>query len=270
VLRTRLLTAAVTLPPLIALIVFAPAWSISLFVGLCTAWGLYEIAAMAPAGASAAIPILLIAGVLPAGVALGQLAPLPSGALAATAVVIMCGLIVWVNQRGSRAAVAPPLLLAIGALYVGALFPYFALLRNRVLGTRFLLLVLSAVVAGDSGAYFIGRAFGRIKLIPAVSPGKTVEGALAYVACGVAAVCALAPVLGVSWSAETAVGFGIMVSIVAQVGDLAESAFKRLAGVKDSGWLFPGHGGLLDRTDSLVFAAFVAYYYTCWLWVSST
>jgi phosphatidate cytidylyltransferase len=270
VLRTRLLTAAVVLPPLIALIIFAPAWSISLVAGLCAAWGLYEMAAMAPTGAPVAIPILLIAGVLPAGVALGQVAPLPSAALAAAAVVIMCGLIVWVDRRGRQTAAAHPLLLAIGALYVGALFPYFALLRNRVLGTKLLLLMLSAVVAGDSGAYFVGRAVGRVKLIPAVSPGKTVEGALAYVACGIAAVCALTRPLGVSWNAETAVGFGILVSIVAQLGDLAESAFKRLAGVKDSGWLFPGHGGLLDRTDSLVFAAFFAYYYSCWLGVGST
>jgi phosphatidate cytidylyltransferase len=258
----------VVLPPLIALIIFAPAWAISLFVGLCTAWGLYEVAAMAPAGPVAAPSILLLAGAFPAAVALAQMAVVPSAALAGAAVVIMCGLIVWVD-RGA-APPARPLLIAIGALYVGALFPYFALLRNRVAGTKLLLLMLSAVVAGDSGAYFAGRAVGRIKLIPAVSPGKTVEGALAYIACGIVAVCALTRPLGVSWNTETAVGFGILMSIVAQLGDLAESAFKRLAGVKDSGWLFPGHGGLLDRTDSLVFAAFFAYYYGCWLGVTSS
>lgn len=268
-LRTRLVTAAAVLPPLIALIVFAPAWAFSLLVGLCAAWGLYEVAAMAPAGPAGWFIGLLAAGALAAGAALGQWTPRLSAGLGAAAAGAMCGLILWVNRRGPQARAPRPLLLALGALYAGALFPYFALLRNQPGGVRLLLLMLAAVVAGDSGAYFAGRAVGRVKLIPAVSPGKTVEGAVAYIICGVAATWVLKSPLGLHWSAPISAGFGILVSVVAQLGDLAESAFKRLAGVKDSGWLFPGHGGLLDRTDSLVFAAFFAYYYSRWLGLAS-
>jgi phosphatidate cytidylyltransferase len=264
VLRTRILTAAVALPLLLALIIFAPAWGFSLFIALCAAWALYEVAAMTAAGSPALIALVAAVGVASAIVTLAW-APQWSVLPAAAALALMCRLIAWIKIGGVKKTLSRPLLGVIGALYVGALFPHFALLRDMHHGVRLLLLMLAAVIAGDSGAYFVGRAIGHIKLIPDVSPGKTVEGALAYIVCGVAAVCLLNIALGVGWSLGTAAGFGGLISVVAQAGDLAESAFKRLAGVKDSGWLFPGHGGLLDRADSLVFAAVFAYYYSRWL-----
>ncbi len=253
------------LPPLLALVIFAPARPISLLVALCAAWGLYEIAAMTGAHNPLMIALLVAAGAIPAIVGLLGLAPVLSALLAASAVVSMCGLIARVNVPRAAGMPSRTLLLTIGGLYVGALYPYLALLRNGAGGVALLLMLLLVVMAGDSGAYFVGRAIGRIKLMPAVSPGKTVEGALAYAVSSVAAACVLKGALGVRWSMGTAAGFGGLVSIAAQIGDLAESALKRLAGVKDSGWLFPGHGGLLDRADSLVFAAVFAYYYSRWL-----
>lgn len=262
VLRTRILTAAVVLPPLLAFVIFAPPWSFGLLVALCAAWGLYEIAEMTGAGSPALIGLAVLVGVISA-VAAMVWAPGWS-VLPAVAIAAMGGFIAWVNFYGEK-PLPRALLVVTGAFYVGALYPYFALLRNMAGGVRLLLLMLATVMVGDSGAYFVGRAAGRIKLMPAVSPGKTVEGAVAYVVSGVMAACALNGLLGVGWSVGTAAGFGVLVSVVAQVGDLAESALKRLAGVKDSGWLFPGHGGLLDRADSLVFAAVFAYYYSQWL-----
>jgi phosphatidate cytidylyltransferase len=265
VLRTRILTAAVVLPPLLAFVILAPAWSISLLVALCAAWGLYEVAAMMAADAAPALALLIITGALPAIVALTRWAPQLSAMLAGVGVAAMCVLIGWVNVHPTQKTPPRSLLIAIAGLYVGALYPYLALLRNGTGGVALLLILLLVVMAGDSGAYFVGRAIGRIRLMPAVSPGKTVEGAIAYVACSVVAACALNAALGVGWSVGTAAGFGGLISIAAQAGDLAESALKRLAGVKDSGWLFPGHGGMLDRADSLVFAAVFAYYYSWWL-----
>lgn len=253
------------LPPLLALVIFAPAWSVSLLVALCTAWGLYEIAAMTAADDPMTIAPLVAAGAIPAIVGLLGLAPALSALLAAAAVASMCGLIGWVNIRNAAGMPSRTLLLIIGAVYVGALYPYLALLRNGAGGVALLLMLLLVVMAGDSGAYFVGRAIGRVKLMPAVSPGKTVEGALAYLVSSAAAACVVKGTLGIRWSIGTAAGFGGLVSVAAQIGDLAESALKRLAGVKDSGWLFPGHGGLLDRADSLVFAAVFAYYYSRWL-----
>jgi phosphatidate cytidylyltransferase len=263
VLRTRILTAAVALPPLLAFIIFAPPWLFGLLVALCTAWGLYEVADMTAAGSPTLITLAVLVGGISALATVGWArgwSLLPAAAVAA-----MGGLVAWVSLYGSEKAPSRPSLVITGAFYVGALYPYFGLLRHLAGGVRLLLLTLATVMAGDSGAYFVGRAAGRIKLMPAVSPGKTVEGALAYVVSGTAAACILNGLLGMGWRIGVAAGFGVLVSVVAQVGDLAESALKRLAGVKDSGWLFPGHGGLLDRADSLVFAAVFAYYYSKWL-----
>jgi phosphatidate cytidylyltransferase len=118
------------------------------------------------------------------------------------------------------------------------------------------------VVASDSGAYFVGRSLGRVKLLPRVSPNKTVEGAIGGLAASIVAALALRPLLASQWSIGAAVTMAVAVGVLAQFGDLAGSAFKRVAGVKDSGWIFPGHGGLLDRTCSLVFAAAFTYYYS--------
>ena len=254
------------LPPLLALVVFAPPWAFSLLIGLCIAWGLYEIGEMMPAGAGGAalIVALAVAGGVPAVMMLGWTHG-GIAALAWTVVFVMCSLIVRLELHGAGPTASPLFLAIVGGLYVGALYPYLALLRNMTGGVGLLLLMLLTVMAGDSGAYFVGRSLGRTKLAPGVSPGKTVEGAMAYVASSVVAAVILRMPLGIRWSAGATVVFAVLLSIMAQLGDLAESALKRMAGVKDSGWLFPGHGGLLDRADSLVFAAVFAYYYSRWL-----
>jgi phosphatidate cytidylyltransferase len=125
---------------------------------------------------------------------------------------------------------------------------------------------LVVVWVGDASAYFVGRAVGRRQLAPAVSPGKTIEGALA----GLAGSGAAGALLG-GWAAETlatpqlsawvGLSLGVVVGTASQVGDLAESVLKREANVKDSGRLLPGHGGVLDRIDSLLFAFPVTWAY---------
>jgi len=117
---------------------------------------------------------------------------------------------------------------------------------------RVLLLTLP-VWAGDSMAIFAGRAFGRHKLAPGVSPNKTVEGALAHSIAGITVAVAIAPYILVDWWQAGIIAMAI--SLFAQAGDLLESALKRHAGVKDSGALLPGHGGLLDRIDGLLLSA---------------
>ena len=150
----------------------------------------------------------------------------------------------------------------MGAFYVGALFPYFALLRNRPDGIAVIIFVLLLVIASDTGAYFAGSWFGRIRLAPRVSPKKTVEGAIGGLALCVVAGLLLHQPLVSGWSVGQAIMLSAAIGILAQLGDLAGSALKRRAGVKDSGWIFPGHGGLLDRTCSMVFATVFAYYWS--------
>jgi phosphatidate cytidylyltransferase len=149
----------------------------------------------------------------------------------------------------------------MGAAYVGVLFPYFALLRNSPGGIDILMLVILLAVVSDSGAYFVGRFIGRTKLAPSVSPNKTVEGAAGALILTTVAGWLLFKMIGGTWDMGSVLLFSAITSILAQLGDLASSAFKRAAGVKDSGWIFPGHGGLLDRTCSLVLAVFFAYYW---------
>ncbi len=124
-----------------------------------------------------------------------------------------------------------------------------ALLRDPTAGPVAVLVVLVIVWAADAGAYFAGRRFGRIKLAPRVSPGKTWEGVIGGLAAAGLAAAIGARVLQLP--SEQMVPFGLGVALISVVGDLTVSLFKRNAGLKDSGSLFPGHGGVLDRIDSV-------------------
>jgi phosphatidate cytidylyltransferase len=116
-------------------------------------------------------------------------------------------------------------------------------------------------MVADTAAFFVGNAAGRRKLAPAISPGKTVEGALGGLAGGVAAAAAVRALGLPSVPLGHALLLGLGVAALGIVGDLVESLLKRWAGVKDSGTLFPGHGGMLDRLDSVLFGAPALYYY---------
>lgn len=130
---------------------------------------------------------------------------------------------------------------------------YAALILLFRLGLEYLIFTLLIVWAADAGAYFAGKMFGRVKLAPAISPGKTWEGVIG----GLLLVGVLAVVTGISRELSIAVflPFCLAVAAISVVGDLTVSMFKRTAGVKDSGSLFPGHGGVLDRVDSVAAAA---------------
>jgi len=160
---------------------------------------------------------------------------------------LLAGTVVSRNRLTYRDAA----LTLLGVLYIG--IGFHAMLAIREFGERgfWLALFLFAVVwATDSGAYFCGKWFGRRKWIPELSPNKTVEGAIGGVA--VAAACAVlfAVFAPVAPEMPAAAGWGALLAVVAQLGDLIQSAYKRVQGVKDSGAVLPGHGGVLDRTDS--------------------
>jgi len=258
VLRTRLLTAAVLLPAVGALVVFAPAWFFTIFIAIAAIWGLYEVAAMTGALHMVAIPLFAVVGGVPLFGLLygGDVVWLP-----VLVILMMLALVARVAVAGGAGSSRGPRLVFIGAAYVGVLFPYFALLRNGPWGIEMLLVVILLVVVSDSGAYFVGMYLGRTKLVPNVSPNKTVEGAVGGLIATMAAGWLLLEIRGGSWDTGPVLLFSAMISLLAQLGDLAGSALKRSAGVKDSGWIFPGHGGLLDQTCSLVFAVVFAYYW---------
>ena len=153
-----------------------------------------------------------------------------------------------------------------GILYVGWLLSYFVALRGMDGGRNWIFFTLFTTFASDSAAFFVGRAWGKHHLALRISPGKTWEGAIAGVfgAIIVSLFFILPTPLFLPLIYWQAVLLGLLVSIFGQLGDLAESLFKRNMGVKESGKLIPGHGGLLDRMDSVVFAGVVVYYYVVW------
>ena len=152
-----------------------------------------------------------------------------------------------------------------GVIYVPLFLSYLLLIRSGRDGELWIFLLLIVVFIGDTGAYYVGSYLGRHKLCPSVSPNKTVEGALGGLLAGLGAGALyksfLLPLL--PWGLSLL--FFLSISIAGQMGDLFESQLKRVAGIKDSGTLLPGHGGILDRIDALLFAAPVAYIFKAYL-----
>ena len=153
----------------------------------------------------------------------------------------------------------------LGAWYLGGTMGYLIGVRKigsaGETGADLLMLLFVVIWANDIFAYLIGRKFGRRKLAPVVSPKKTVEGAIAGLIFGILASAVSTRIFIPQITIRDAVFIGLLVGIFGQIGDLCESIVKRAANVKDSGGIIPGHGGMLDRVDSLLFGAPAMYYY---------
>ncbi len=144
-------------------------------------------------------------------------------------------------------------------LYTGFIIGYMILLRQGPGGLQWMGAALIGTWVFDTGAYLVGRTWGRRKLFPAVSPGKTWEGTIGGIVLTMAA--AFAMVYFVKLSYPLALGLGLTIAVMAQAGDLVESLIKRQVGVKDAGSFLPGHGGVLDRIDGLMFSTVGVYYF---------
>lgn len=138
-----------------------------------------------------------------------------------------------------------------GALYVGIGFYY--LIETRLAGIEFVIYALLVIWMTDTGAYFVGRKIGKRKLWPEISPNKTIEGFVGGIISAIIFACIFHAIVPIASSYIYLIGVTIIASIVGQLGDLVESALKRHYDVKDSGNILPGHGGILDRFDSLLF-----------------
>ena len=175
-------------------------------------------------------------------------------------------------KTGSKFTVPDAAFSVLGISYIGVSFAHLLLLRYTdqsiylmtswgqiSAGAAYLWLAFVGTWASDTFAYFIGTYFGRHKLCPMISPGKTVEGALGGVLGSIIAIMVLGTIFNLSIAHSLIMG--ALVGITAPIGDLVESAIKRFAGVKDSGRILPGHGGILDRFDSILFTVPAIYYY---------
>ena len=260
-LPRRLATAAVVLPLLLAALFLGPPWLIVSVLAAAVLIGMWEYMGLMSARGIAAEPVtgaLVLAGAF-TQVAYGW----PSFTLWPLAALLAVGSLLWQRgEFGARVSASAGTLL--GAVYLGGLggaIAALSLLPPVSAGPWRLVLLMAIIMVADSAAYFAGRALGRRKLAPSISPGKTWEGAVAGLAGGILGALAVRAVGMPTLPAVDAAVLGVLVAAVGTAGDLAESLLKRWAGVKDSGRLFPGHGGMLDRLDSLLFGAPVLYYY---------
>ena len=264
-LRARLATAAVAIPTLLALILVPSRWPLAAFVSAVGVIGVTEYATMAFSAQRGERFLTIVLGSVLTVAACGQAVvgtAAPPWLGAALALTIAVGLVWTLLARPDfERGLADLGLALVGVLYVGFLLPYFIFLHGLPLGPRWVIFVLAIGMLGDTGGYAVGHLMGRHKLMPRVSPGKTVEGGVGIIAGSLfaAAICKLLFLSGLSWT--EAMLLAVVMAIIGQLGDLSESVMKRTFGAKESGWLFPGHGGVLDRIDSLLFPVSFLYYY---------
>lgn len=152
----------------------------------------------------------------------------------------------------NRISVNTVAMLFLGVVYVGVGFYYIAESRHLPNGLFWTFLLLGSIWSSDAGAYFVGKLIGKNKLWPSISPNKTVEGALGGIAIAIVTSLVFAWASGGLLTWERAIFIGLAAAVVGQMGDLIQSAYKRVYNIKDSGNLLPGHGGILDRCDSWI------------------
>ena len=259
-LRKRAITALCGLP-----IVSLAVWfdkPLPWFTILAALWGVLAVLEFYRLVAAAKVPVLISFGIAWTFVFIVS----PHARDAVTFPIILTSGIVfsliWLVLRSHReGAFAGWAWTLAGVLYIGWLLSYLVALRLEA-GGSWVFFALFTTFASDTAAYFIGRAFGKHHLAPHISPHKTWEGAVGGIlgAVIIGALFSLPSPIGIPVNIWLAVLLAALVSIFGQFGDLAKSLLKRNAGVKDSGNLLPGHGGVLDRTDSVIFAGVIVYY----------
>ena len=272
-LKQRVTTAAVGVPLLVFAIWFGIPW-FTILIAAAALGGTYEFYRMANFDRREPLLYLgllwALALVLSPHYLHGSPDVLPMVITATTLISL-----IWLLCRPSREKTFRNWAWTIaGVLYVGWMLSYWLNLRGlgdgSEYGRNWVYLAMLTTFANDTGAFFIGRARGRHKMAPAISPSKTWEGAIGGLTCAILGAIVTAMILNLI-SLKLGAPFvfkywqivllGFLVSLFAQLGDLVESLLKRNMGVKESGNLLPGHGGILDRFDSLIFVGAVIYYY---------
>jgi phosphatidate cytidylyltransferase len=268
-LRYRVITATVGLPLIILAIWFGDPWPwFSLLIAaaaLAGTWEFYHIVNF-----DRREPLLYLGLLWSLALVLSPHYTNPDTLPIVITTAVLISLICLLLRRSREKAFHDWAWTIVGALYVGWMLSYWLNLRGLEYGRNWVYLAMLTTFANDTGAYFVGRAMGKHKLAPAISPAKTWEGAIGGLVSAVLAAIVIAMVLElISVKVGTPFVFrywqimllGLLAGLFAQLGDLIESLLKRNMGVKESGNLLPGHGGVLDRFDSLIFVGAVIYYY---------
>ncbi|MGD0275945.1 MAG: phosphatidate cytidylyltransferase [Syntrophales bacterium] len=255
----RWITGIIVVPLLFALIYFGPAIMFNLLIVLVVLLATWEYQAMAFGDGHNAEKIqgFVIAFLFPLAALLGQENCFP--ALIAFSIIATFSLYL-LKIRDADFDLTPFYRLVFGMLYIPFMMSHFILLRSAPYGVAWVFFVIILAFSGDITAYYTGRKWGRKKLHKYVSPGKTGAGILGLVSSATVACIIYQQIFFPQISPWCAGLLGFAGSTIGQLGDLCESALKRSAGVKDSGGILPGHGGMLDRLDCLIFIGPFIYY----------
>jgi phosphatidate cytidylyltransferase len=256
-LRHRILTAVVGLPLLIAIIWFGGPWFtvlIAAIAGLAT-WEFYRMA-----GSLKVQPLIYFGIAWVLLIIASPNCPYPATLpfLITSAIIISLMWLLFSRPRDQAFTNWAWTMAAI--FYIGWMLSYWVQLRNLEAGRQLVFLAMFTTFASDTSAFFIGRTWGKHALAPSISSGKTWEGAAGGLVASILASLIIGVIFTLPFSHWQTALIGLIISIFAQLGDLVESLLKRNSGVKDAGKLVPGHGGVLDRVDSLIFTGVIVYY----------
>jgi len=250
---SRIITAILGIPILGLVIGFGRPWSFFVMMIVVTGIALWEYFAIVFPGRpvekilGVMLGLLVFFGALSLGISVG---------LSLVLIVGIVGVSLLSKKTWGRLEWS-----LLGWVYIGFLFSHWVFLYETPAGKQWVFFVLLVIMAGDTAGYFVGTRFGRRKIYPRISPNKTLEGTVAVLIAGVLTGLLYSPLFLSQVSLPEALVLSFLLSVLGQVGDLFESWIKRSFSVKDSSALLPGHGGILDRMDSLVFPTVVTAHY---------
>lgn len=247
------------MPLLIFILLKASPFQFSLLVFVVTLIGLDEFYRMALPGRRGEGRAAALAGALSIFTVFAANPVIPLMTL--TLLVLGFCLIALFRLQEIKDAAKDAALVLMGFLYLPLLLSHLVLIRMLPDGVSWLFLIMVIVMVGDSAAYYVGSSIGKRRLYPAVSPKKSIEGSLGGLAGSIIGALLSKVIYFPELSVVDCVATALLLGTLGQLGDLFESLIKRSCGVKDSGTIIPGHGGIMDRLDSIIFAAPAAYYY---------
>jgi len=257
----RLLSTLILLPLFVWMVASGSVWLFGAVMVLVGALGQWEFTGMFE---RAGVRTFRLLGLVGGSLVTASFARPGSDRVVFT-VVLLALLALALLRPPAGAPVWEPLAVTLlGVCYVNWLLGYTFWLRDLEAGREWILLLVAVTWLGETAAYLVGSTVGRHKLAPTISPRKTVEGALAQLVMSVLAALGARATFFPALSLESAVVVGLLLGVVGQAGDLFESAIKRSVGTKDTGRLIPGHGGMLDRVDSLLVNTPVLFYYAAY------
>ena len=261
-LRLRMLTAIVAVPSLFSVIWFGEPW-VSIAVVVVAILAINEFYALVSkrwAKPSFTLGVLgVIAMVMNARFGGTDTMPIVSGA------VLVIPLLLVPLRRNWREDMLTWAWTMLGVFLFGWTLSFFVVMRGLDFGREWAILTVFSIFAADTGAYFVGKAIGRHQLAPEISPGKTWEGVLGGAAGSLLISVLIFQFMNLPATLAEILGLSAIVAVISPVGDISESYLKRRVGIKEASELLPGHGGIMDRLDSVVFTLVGVYYYIEWI-----